>query len=663
MTTTQSAPQAKTTPRAHWLLLALTGVSLITALIYTLYWVYLTITVYHIPTDEMLYADIGRLIARGHVPFREIWDIKPPVHNYLIAPFILVFGNTLLAIRVFVLLTAAYIVALTALLTYTLTQNKTAVATAALAATFYAAWSAYAEGFNPVMVMATLSLTAMWVAVLGRGRPLWMLASGLLLAASFLSKQVVAFEGFAALAFAAYFAPRDKRVTAAGWVIAGGVFGLGLAVGLALWAGVLESLWLNAFYNSFLYTFEPEGQQWHFSPQFFSLFRTYFVGGTVPFLLPLLLMSIPAWVLLLRDPQTRPITLVVTVWVITAFMGAAVGRSMRRSYFLEVLAPLIVLNVMAVPLYASLRRPWQVGLALLLALSLYANGLLRDLPRTVAQLAAANWHLPDEAPQLAPYRQTAAQLAAAVTPGTCFWEWDSIGVENYLADRRPCTSTPAAHTLMIRESFDIYRIRADYMNELFAGRPTVHTRYDIWSYFPELDRFADRYLGAPLFEGQGRYYDLQAFSVDMSPFRDHYANFAGEFEMIGYDLYTPEAVCAGDAIETSLTWRLLEPPQQHYNLFVQLITEDQTARVAGLDVTPHSDKATTEWTQPNMLYLGDRLSLPVPSATAPGAYWLVTGFYDVTTFERLPVMGADGTPLPGDYVALTAITVEACPAP
>lgn len=628
-------------------------------LVFTLHNILFTVMLVRMPIDETLYTDIGRIIARGGVPFREIWDLKPPVHNYLIAPFILVFGNTMLAIRITVLFIAGWFVTVTTLLAWHITRDPMATVLAACASVVYGAWQAHLEGFNPVIVMTVLAITAMLVAVVGRGRPLWMLVSGLLLAASFMSKQVVVFEGFAALAFAAYFAPSGERVRAAVFVIVGGLLGIAIAVGLALWAGVLESLWLNAFYNSFLYTVEPEGQGWHFNAEFVGMFRQYFLGQSLPFLLPLTVMMIPAAVVLLRDKQTRPVTLVVLVWVFATFLGAMIGRSMRRSYFLETLGALILLNALAVPTYRRLKAHWQVALVVLLAVSLYANGILGSVPANAVALANAQWQPPDASPLIDAERETAQVLADLTEPDECFWQWDTIGTITYLADRRPCTSIPAAHVVMIRESFDIHRLRADYMNEMFANRPRIHTRYSVWGYFPELERFADRYRGELLYDGLAQHNTLDIYAVDMSPFRAHYANF-GAFEMIGYDLYSPDAICAGEQIRTSMTWRVQTPPTRYYNLFVQLLTEDQTARIVGTDAQPHDRLPTVEWSQPNMIYLGDTLTLDVAEEVIPGTYLLVTGFYDVETFERLPVTDAAGNTLPGDYVPLTTLIVEAC---
>lgn len=645
---------------ARWLAAAALGIVTLLALLFAINSLWQTYLFTNTPIDEMFYADVARIAAHGGVPFREVWDIKPPVNTYILAPFVWAFGNTVFAVKIATLTLSAAFVVVVAAVTGALARSWAAVIGAAVVALVYGAWMAYADGWGPVQVMLVIAAAAMLAAIAGRGRPAWMLVSGVLLACAFHTKQVAAPEGFAAVVFAAMFAPAGARWRAALLVIVGGLLGLVAFALLWWWQGVLLSVWQNAFVNSFLYAFEPGGNNWHFNADFVNNFRAFFVGQSLPLLLPLLVMSIPALWVLLRDPKTRPVTLAVVFWAVMAVLGAMIGRSMRRTYFLQVLPALIVLNALAVPIFLRLRGGWRLVLVGLLAVALYQNGIIRDPGRQWQRMTSPTHRTPDSSPLLAQWQPTVDALREHTAPGECIWTWDTVGIVRYLADRDPCTPDPAAHVMMVRESFEFERLRAEHMNELFTDKPTRHTRYGTWGYFRELDRFADRYLGEQLFAGVDAYGTIDLFAVDMSPFREHYANFGGMFEMIGYDLYTPETVCAGDPIETSMTWRLLTTPIQPHNLFLHLLTEDQTVRVAGVDAQPHSDLLTAEWDYPGMLYLGDTLRLDVPADTAPGTYLLVTGFYDVQAFERVPVTDAAGAALPGDYVLLTSITVTAC---
>lgn len=642
-------------------LLVLIGLA---ALIFAVNQIWLTLIVVHIPIDEMTYADMARMTAFGGVPFGDIWDIKPPINNYILAAFIRVLGNTLLTVRVAVMAQGLVFVFLTGALAWSMTSSRMATVLSVAVAIVYAAWQSYLEGWEPVMLMVLFTTAAILASVRAKGGMWGNLLAGVLLALAFYSKPVAAPEGFAALAIAAYYAPAGKRWRAALWVVVGGLLGVFFFIGLWWYQGVLQSVWMNAFENSFLYAFEPVPTEtsgfWHFDDEFLGFFQLYFMGQTVPFLLPLLVMGLPAIVILASSKEHRPVLALLLLWLFTEILGAMVGRSMRRTYFLQTMPALFAINAVAVPLYLK-RGAWvQLGAVLVLAFGMYQSGIIRNPIAQAQSIMDNEWRSSMESPIVQQVMPTVEALTASLDEDECFWAWDSVGLARYLANRNPCTPEHAAHLMMVIESFDYKRIRAEYLNGLFEARPEIHTRYELWSYFPELQRFADRYLGDVIFEGYHEYGTIDIFHVDMSPFHDHYANFDNQFEMIGYDLYTSDTVCAGESVDLSLTWRVTDPPTRYYNLFVQVLSDDQTVQITGLDTQPHDRLPTIEWNQPNMLYLGDRLTLTVPEDTAAGQYLVVSGFYDTETLERLPVYGMEGQRFDGDYTLLFPLTVTEC---
>ena len=97
--------------------------------------------------------------------------------------------------------------------------------------------------------------------------------------------------------------------------------------------------------------------------------------------------------------------------------------------------------------------------------------------------------------------------------------------------------------------------------------------------------------------------------------------------MIGYDLYTPTDICVGDAIDLSMTWRLRQPLNRYYHLFVQLLTDDQSQAVTGIDKQPRQKQATLHWQVPDMIYPSDTFTLTTDSSIQAGDYlahyWLI----------------------------------------
>ena len=68
----------------------------------------------YIDRDESTFILLGQSLVEGHLPYIELWDLKPPLIYYFFGLLIYVFGKSFIAIR----LTGTVLVALTAFLTY-----------------------------------------------------------------------------------------------------------------------------------------------------------------------------------------------------------------------------------------------------------------------------------------------------------------------------------------------------------------------------------------------------------------------------------------------------------------------------------------------------------------------------------------------------------------
>ena len=202
--------------------------------------------------------------------------------------------------------------------------------------------------------------------------------------------------------------------------------------------------------------------------------------------------------------------------------------------------------------------------------------------------------------------------------------------------------------------------RVRFLHNLFDRPPALHILDSPWGYYPELQHFSDRYRG-PSVLSSGPY---TVFSVDMSKFHRASADFGGEIALFGYDLPPQDGYCPGDRLQMALTWQRLTTPAHQYQAFTQLVTADETARAAGYNGLPADRKRPTNtWVDPDELVLGPTFDLSIPATTAPGAYRLVAGLYDVVTHERLPTLGTDGHPN-GSYTTLQIIAVKRdCGAP
>ncbi len=607
--------------------------------------------------DEGIYAEMSRLVASGEPLYLRLWDNKPPMLFWVGGVFVRLLGNNLFALKIATqTLHLLYGIVIGALMFQLTRITWSGYLTGLLAYTF-AVWQGYLEGFNAVFLMTLLASMAMLCAVIARGRVVWLLAGGIFLATSFFSKQVMVFEAFATLGFGMLYAPPVRRWKASLWIILGGLVGVGWVILWMAWRGSLEQFWYSSIYEGFLYAFEPQGKRWHFNDEFWNTFQYYFIGGTLPFISGLLVLAVPALFFTVKNPTTRSKTIVILIWLMGAFMGAFIARSMKRNYFIEVISPLLILNGLSLIVYATWRTYAKWVMVLIWGTALLLNARLMNVTLPTIRDLSQPISLVQE-DLFTPAQTLSNSLVEWVEANECIWFWDGIRIYlPYLSARSSCNSAPHSSALMVRESFNIDRNRAQYMQELFDQRPTLHVLQPVWGYFPELQRFADRYRVEPPLFTQEETKLVSVYRVDMSPFHAQVADY-GIFEMIGYDLYTPSQVCAGDTIELSLTWRNKTFNTRYYNTFVKLLTVDQTAQIAGIDAPPHPEQSTLDWTVKDMIYLSDRFRLDIPTETPSGEYVLVNGFYDNESGEPLLVSNAQQAGAP--YVTLTTLEVVPC---
>jgi hypothetical protein len=162
--------------------------------------------------DQGVFTDVAQVLLRGGVPYRDVWDIKPPGIYALYTAIVGLFGPRIVAIRaVDLALQAATAAAL-----YMLGRTLLGSGPAALGALWYAAlylrcgyWGmAQAEGFANLPTLLALLL---WLAGWRARRPTWMLSAGILAGSAALLKFPAVLPCAAAPAFAALCELRGKR--------------------------------------------------------------------------------------------------------------------------------------------------------------------------------------------------------------------------------------------------------------------------------------------------------------------------------------------------------------------------------------------------------------------------------------------------------------------
>lgn len=120
------------------------------------------------------------------------------------------------------------------------------------------------------------------------------------------------------------------------------------------------------------------------------------------------------------------------------------------------------------------------------------------------------------------------------------------------------------------------------------------------------------------------------------------ADFGGLIKLLGYTLKA-EKVKAGDNLQLTLYWQALAKMDTSYHVFTHL-TDENDRILSQRDNLPVNDTyPTTKWRVGEIII--DGYEIWVQPDTPPGRHLIETGLYELTTGQRLPVLGgAAGTP-------------------
>ena len=145
----------------------------------------------YIDRDESTFILMGQSWVNGHLPYTELWDLKPPITYLFFASIIYIFGKSFLAIR----LVGALIVAITAFYTYKISLTATtkkvglwaAIGCVALLSMFGSLQGVMSEHICMVFFMPALYL------LLKKTSTFWYVVAGLLMGLSLMTNLNLAY--------------------------------------------------------------------------------------------------------------------------------------------------------------------------------------------------------------------------------------------------------------------------------------------------------------------------------------------------------------------------------------------------------------------------------------------------------------------------------------
>lgn len=420
--------------------------------------------------DEGVYATIAQGLLEGLVPYRDLFDNKPPlVYAWYALGFVL-FGESVVAPR----LIAALLLSLTTLAVYGEARLLFAKGVAYVATGLFALgtglpWIALHANTEAYMLLPLVGSLLAFTLGLRRRNGWWLLAAGVLGGMAMMTKQVALWNVIALAVVAAVWHWRrnglNRRIVVPpGQVLAGASISVGaVAIPFAL-AGALSDLFYASLSYNFLYVSSLSLVE-----------RLVNLGyGLLVFFgiaAPLISASIFGVYLVFRRPR-RSLDYLVLLWALASAIGVASGGRFYPHYFLHlvpamsILAAITIYNLWRGRNLRRLVKPAVLTGLVLLVVSAGTNAVLLAVPR-----------------------QAEEELAPSVFHQK-MWEQDSEAIGDYIEERTDPDQT-------------IFNFGRESQIYFYADRrPAVRYFYD-WAFrydeetLPEL--MADLRDGKPIY--------------------------------------------------------------------------------------------------------------------------------------------------------------------
>ncbi|UJH66122.1 ArnT family glycosyltransferase [Allomuricauda sp. SCSIO 65647] len=286
----------------------------------------------YIDRDESTFIIMGQSWVDGHLPYTELWDLKPPIIFLVFAAVIHVFGKSFVAIR----LLGAFFVALTAFFTYKIgskmVTKRIAFWVAILAVVFQSLFGSL-QGFMSEHICIAFFVMGLYL-FLFKNNWYWVLLSGTLFGLSFMSKLNMAYPLLFLGVYLVWEAFRDNTIKEQ----------------LPKWSLLLTGGCMVIFLTALLYVLSGEPTLWWQSvfraPMAYSSTKIDSVLKAFTFLI--LLMALCAWGYKkqLLDIKKREVAMLMLIIFGIAFSFVQTGK-VNGHYLIQLYPFLLILIGMA----------------------------------------------------------------------------------------------------------------------------------------------------------------------------------------------------------------------------------------------------------------------------------------------------------------------------
>jgi 4-amino-4-deoxy-L-arabinose transferase-like glycosyltransferase len=438
--------------------------------------------------DQGVFAAAADVLSGGGVPYRDVWDVKPPGIFYLYWASFTLFGRSMLAPR---LLDLIWMLA-TAGAVWHLGRRLLSAWAGGAGAFFFLLWyvaghsfwnTTQPDGFACLPLVLAASAVA---ATEDRPRSWTAFACGTLVALAILLKFTLA--AFLALPILAAILPQGHHVSRRAVRAAACLLGCGIvlaAVALAMWrAGALHDIievlfvW-NAEYSRLRVPVpmaaDPVGQTLRF-----------LAGGSHPLLFPVGLLAVVGTIDLMARPASGRMRWFVPTWALLMMASVWVQGKYYTYHWLPVLPPLCLLaghgmRAAGALLRRSASRPAAIALCAVAVLSVLT-------PLALAYWRSVGWplrHLAGKVEReafldrydrygdfsLGADREVAAFMQGSTLPSDHVFVWGFEPLIYFLADRPPASRF--IYTVPLVTQWSPTEWRAELLRDLADRRPAI----------------------------------------------------------------------------------------------------------------------------------------------------------------------------------------------
>ena len=391
--------------------------------------------------DEGVYATIGQRLLHGDIPYRDLFDNKPPVVYAWYAFSFLVFGEGVAAPRI----VAAVLLSLTTLAIFGEAQMIFPRRVAYLAAASFAVatglpFVALHANSEAYMVLPLVASLAAFTIGTRRSRLGWFVLAGALGALAAMTKQVAVWNivALAVMAMTWRWGRAEtawQRITPLLSLLAGAAGATALIAAPFFVEGALSDfLYANISYNWVYASFVTFG---------YTVAHLALGAALVSALAAPLVAGMVLGVLTVLRRTRRHAAYLLVVWAAASAFGVASGGRFFPHYFLQLVPAMVLLTAAVVDdrfHQDKHHRGWKLvsaAIALLAIVSIGANGLLYLAPLRTEHRVAPNviyqeqW---DEASQ-----SLGAYIAERTLPEDTIFNLGRQSQIYFYADRRPAT--------------------------------------------------------------------------------------------------------------------------------------------------------------------------------------------------------------------------------